>query len=255
VGVNAAPDGERFGVHHAPHRRTSRRACPLEPLPPTQATGRAVCPWPRPCMTVWRTARSSATARLADLEEACAAGWPAALPAGSACCGAPEPARPPPRLGRRLPLEPGRPVWPSAPAGVRPAMPGRPHAVDAAWGWRRWQGPCGAMTPVWGREALAGERLGHGLGRCRRVGPPVTRPAPGPQALGAEAKPRGWQGARVDSAPTAAPACRVGASGAPSASPGDGDQASAAVGGSGLVAGPLLPRQARLGGAPRAGLR
>lgn len=82
------------------------------------------------------------------------------------------------------------------------------------------------MAPVWGREALAGERLGHGLGRCRRVGPPVTRPAPGPQALGAEAKPRGWQGARVDSAPTAAPACRVGASGAPSASPGDGDQAS-----------------------------
>jgi hypothetical protein len=172
------------------------------------------------------TERSSAKARREELHEACADLFPDAFPGGSAFCGSTEPSSTPPLLGRRMRLEPGRPVFPSAPAFVMPARTGRTQDVDPARFWRRWPVPCGAMAHGLGREALSWERLEHGVGRCRLVGTTVHTPARFPTDLVAEATQSGWQGARVAIATSAAQACIVGASGAPAASQADVAKAS-----------------------------
>ena len=137
---------------------------------------------------------------------------------GEACYGFPEPSLKPPLLGRRLRLDPGRTVFPSAPAFGMPAMTGRPQDVDQALFVRRLHGPCGAMAHVWGPEALSWERLAQGLGRCRLGGTTVKTPEPFPQALVADAQQSGWKGARVYLATTAAQGGLLGVSVAPSAS-------------------------------------
>ena len=82
------------------------------------------------------------------------------------------------------------------------------------------------MAHVFGREALAWDRLAHGLGRYSVVGTTVKSPAPCPKDLVADATQSGWKGARGAMAPTAAHAGLLGASVALSASPGDVAKAS-----------------------------
>jgi len=122
-------------------------------------------------------------------------------------------------------LEQGRTVFPSAPALVMPSMTGRTQDVDQAVFFMRLHGPCWAMAHGFGREAMSWYRLEQGLGHCRLVGTTVKTPERFPQDLVADAKPSGIQGERVDIATTAAQACILGASVAPSASQADGEKA------------------------------
>ena len=105
-------------------------------------------------------------------------------------------------------------------------MTGRPHDVAHAWFRRRLPVPCWAMAHVLGREALSWYRLEQGLGRFRLVGTTVKPPEPCPQDLVADEKQSGLKGERVYSATTAAHACSLGASVAPSASQADLEKAS-----------------------------
>jgi hypothetical protein len=99
-----------------------------------------------------------------------------------------------------------------------PYMTGRTQDVDQALFLRRLHGPCWAMAPVFGHEAMCGDRLEPGLGRCSLVGTTVKTPEPWPQDLVADEKQSWLQGARVSIATTAAPDCLLGAAVAPSAS-------------------------------------
>jgi hypothetical protein len=115
-------------------------------------------------------------------------------------------------------VDQGRPVFPIAPALVMPSMPGRPQDGDQALFWRRLHVPCWAMAHVCGHEAMDWYRLEPGLGRVSLVGTTVQPPEHLPTDLGAAAKQSWGQGERVYLATTAAHACLLGASVAPSAS-------------------------------------
>ena len=202
---------------------------PTGAQPPTKGDRTLRFPWAESAYDRLLTERSSAKDRRAALSEECAAWFPDPFPWGSTFCGFPAPSSTPHLLWRRLRLAHGRTVFPIAPALVMPAMTGRTPAVDPAWCCMRLPGPWGAMAHGCGRQARSGSRLAPGLGRCRGVGTTVKHPERCPTAWVAEAQPRGWQGARVAIAPTAAPACLLGASLAPAASQADGAKASGVV--------------------------
>jgi hypothetical protein len=122
------------------------------------------------------TDRFYAQDRLEDLYGACAELCPEAFPWGYAFFGFPEPSIQQQLMGRRMRLEQGRTVFPSAPALVMPAMTGRTQDVDQALFLRRLHGPCWAIVHVFGHEALDWYRLEQGLGRCSLVGTTVKPP-------------------------------------------------------------------------------
>ena len=186
-----APRGRHDHASASDHKRI-----PPEPLPPARVRLGA---WSHGASRCQRAARGA--------PRGVAAWWPDACPWGAACCGAPAPASPPPRLGRRRRLAPGRPVLPRAPACVRPARTGRPHDVAQARCWRRGPGPCGARAHGLGRAAHAGlvgasvapaaapADVAHAEGGWARAARPLAAPEAPPtvQTAGGPATPGAGQ--------------------------------------------------------------
>ena len=171
------------------------------------------------------TDRSYAKDRLEELYEECAELFPDAFPSGYAFFGYTEPSMKQQLLCRRIRLEQGRTVFTIAPAFVMPYMTGRTQTVDDALFLRRFHVPCWAIAHVFGRDAMYWYRLEQGLGRFSLLGTTVKSPEHLPKDLVADEKHSWLKGERVYIATTAAHACILGASVAPSASQGDLEKA------------------------------
>jgi hypothetical protein len=169
--------------------------------------------------------RIYAKARLEELYEDHPELFPAAFGWGYALYGFTDPSCKQPLRCRRLRLDPGGEVFTVAPAFVMPYMSGRTAEVDKALFLMRFHVPCWAIAHVFGRDAMYWYRLEQGLGRFSVVGTTVKSPERLPKDLVADEKHRWLKGQRVYIATTAAKACILGASVAPSASQTDLEKA------------------------------
>jgi hypothetical protein len=169
--------------------------------------------------------RIYAKARLEELYEDHPELFPAAFGWGYALYGFTDPSCKQHLRCRRLRLDPGGEVFTVAPAFVMPYMSGRTAEVDKALFLMRFHVPCWAIAHVFGRDAMYWYRLEQGLGRFSVVGTTVKSPERLPKDLVADEKHRWLKGQRVYLATTAAKACILGASVAPSASQTDLEKA------------------------------
>jgi hypothetical protein len=169
--------------------------------------------------------RIYAKARLEELYEDHPELFPAAFGWGYALYGFTDPSCKQHLRCRRLRLDPGGEVFTVAPAFVMPYMSGRTAEVDKALFLMRFHVPCWAIAHVFGRDAMYWYRLEQGLGRFSVVGTTVKSPERLPKDLVADEKHRWLKGQRVYIATTAAKACILGASVAPSASQTDLEKA------------------------------
>jgi hypothetical protein len=99
------------------------------------------------------------------------------------------------------------------PAGLWPAMGGRPAAGAQARARRPWGGPCDAVGDVCGRAALDGERAALAGGRPPIVGRPGQQPAPRPAPVRADAQPPWALGPAGEGATTGGGGSSLGAPG------------------------------------------
>jgi len=164
------------------------------------------------------TDRPYAKARLQEIDEDAPAWFPEAFPWGYGLYGFTDPSCQQHLRCRRRRLHETQDGFTVAPAFVMPSRSGRVEDVEKAWLLMRFHGPCWAIADVLGHDAMYGDRLQPGLGRCSLVGPTVKTAESVPTDLVADEKHRWWKGTRVSIATTAGQDCLVGAAVSKSAS-------------------------------------